>query len=115
MFYTLPRAWTDRILPLTLDPSPSEIVRVMVGRAELITPAMEWDLMKQVVRYSDGDDKTRARAVEETRRLGLGRFMEPTTRRLMGKMPGREFGSLSWELLQKASKPVAQEKTVALK
>ncbi|HEY2952175.1 MAG TPA: hypothetical protein VGK40_06320 [Verrucomicrobiae bacterium] len=69
--------------------------------------------MNEVVRYSDGDDKTRARAVEATRNLGLGRFMEPTTRRLMAKMPRREFRSLSWELLQEASKPAAKEKAVA--
>ena len=115
VFYTLPRAWTDRILPLTLDPPAREIVRVMVGRAELITPAMEWELMKQVVRFSDGDERVRARAVEDARGLGLGRFMEPTTRRLMAKMPSREFSALSWELLQEASKPATKEKAVALK
>src|ERR1041385_8849860 len=78
--------------------------------------AHEWGtFMKQVVRYSDGDDKARPRGVEETRRLGPGRFVEATTRRLMGKIPSREFGSLSWELLQEATKPEAKEKAVALR
>src|SRR2546421_6569749 len=41
VFYILPRATTDAILPLTINPSPTEIVRVLVGRAEVITPEME--------------------------------------------------------------------------
>src|SRR5207249_3727002 len=39
VLYVLPRAWTDRALPLSLDPAPRDLVRVMVGRAEVITPA----------------------------------------------------------------------------
>jgi hypothetical protein len=38
VLYTLPREWTDRTLPLTFDPKPRELVRVMVGRAEVFTP-----------------------------------------------------------------------------
>ncbi len=104
VLYTLPRAWTDRILPLTLEPKPRELVRVMVGRAELITPAMEWELLKQVVRFADGDETDRVQAVDEARKLGLGRFLEPTTRRLAAKLPTREFSKVSWDLLQAASK-----------
>ena len=99
---------TDRILPLRMEPKPRELVRVMVGRAELITPAMEWELMKQIVRFADPEERTRARAIEDARTLGLGRFLEPTTRRLMSKMPGREFSRVSWELLQAASKPAPE-------
>ena len=115
VLYTLPSSWTDRILPLTLKPKPREVVRVMVGRAELITPAMEWSLMKQVVRYSDRDESIRARAVEDTRNLGLGRFLEPATRRLNGKMSGREFSQVSWDLVNAASKPAPEAKKLAVK
>ena len=52
--------------------------------------------------------RSRARAIEDARTLGLGRFLEPTTRRLMSKMPGREFSRVSWELLQAASKPAPE-------
>ncbi|MEY2409296.1 MAG: hypothetical protein QOF48_1966 [Verrucomicrobiota bacterium] len=108
VLYTLPRAWTDRVLPLTVQPKPREVVRVMVGRAEAITPSMEWDLLKQVVYYSDGDVAARSRAVEAARNLGLGRFMEPTTRRLLAKEPVGEFSKQAWELLQAASKPASK-------
>jgi hypothetical protein len=113
VFYTLPRTWTDRILPLTLNPGPRELVRVMVGRAEVITPSMEWELMKQIVRFSDRDERVRTSAIQEARQLGLGRFMEPATRRLMAKMPTREFNQSSWALLQAASKPSADGKPLA--
>ncbi|HEU0009297.1 MAG TPA: hypothetical protein VFT34_05705 [Verrucomicrobiae bacterium] len=115
VLYTLPRAWTDRTLPLTIEPRPRELARVMIGRAELISPEMEWNLLKQVVRFADADAATRARIIDETRKLGYGRFMEPTTRRLMPKVPGREFSKLSWELLEAASKPAPKEKVVAAK
>lgn len=115
VLYTLPRAWTDRILPLIIEPRPRELARVMIGRAELISPEMEWNLLKQVVRFADADEAARARIIDDTRKLGYGRFMEPTTRRLMAKVPGREFSKLSWELLEAASKPAPKEKVVAAK
>jgi hypothetical protein len=36
-FYIVPRAWTDKVLPLKITGAPTEITRVMVGRIELIT------------------------------------------------------------------------------
>ena len=40
-FYIVPRAWTDKVLPLTITGAPTEITRVMVGRVELITDAQK--------------------------------------------------------------------------
>jgi hypothetical protein len=37
MFFMVPRAWTDRHLPLHVS-APAQIERVMVGRIELVTP-----------------------------------------------------------------------------
>jgi hypothetical protein len=113
VFYLLPRAWTDRVLPLKFSPAPKEVARVMVGRAELLTPQMEWNLMKGIVRYIDADEAGKAKAVEEARALGLGRFMEPATRRLMSKLSSPELARYSWELLQAAAKPATEEKKFA--
>lgn len=41
VFYIMPRKTTDAILPIAIDPKPSELVRVLVGRMELITPEIE--------------------------------------------------------------------------
>ena len=34
----MPRSFIDNVLPLTIDPSPGQTVRVFVGRLELVTP-----------------------------------------------------------------------------
>jgi hypothetical protein len=66
VFYVLPRPITDKVLPLTLDPKPAELVRVLVGRVELITPEME-----QAMR----DDPASAKRT-------YGRFAEAILKRL---------------------------------
>jgi hypothetical protein len=39
LIYLVPRGFVDRILPLVIDPVPAQIVRVFVGRLEIVTPA----------------------------------------------------------------------------
>jgi hypothetical protein len=39
VFYVMPRPQVDAVLPLRIDPAPRGVVRVMVGRVELVTPA----------------------------------------------------------------------------
>jgi hypothetical protein len=41
LFYILPRTLTDELLPLTISPAPDRVVRVMVGRMEIISPEEE--------------------------------------------------------------------------
>jgi hypothetical protein len=41
VFWVLPRETTDRILPLEISPPPTEIVRVLVGRSEVLRPSQE--------------------------------------------------------------------------
>src|SRR5207253_7057312 len=41
VFYVLPRQTTDAILPITIVPRQVELVRVLVGRAEVVNPALE--------------------------------------------------------------------------
>jgi hypothetical protein len=36
-FYTVPRSWVDKVLPLQITGAPTDITRVMIGRVELIT------------------------------------------------------------------------------
>jgi hypothetical protein len=104
VFYILPRAWTDRVLPLAIQPAPAQIERVMVGRAEVITPAMEQTLLKQVERYIAASEAERPAIAAEASALGMGRFMEATLRRLfIGAERSKEFSALSWELLSAAT------------
>ena len=87
VLYTLPQQWTDGVLPLAVTPAPKELRRVFVGRAELITPAMEWALIRQVVRYVDGDETAKAAAAKAVQGMNLGRFTGPALSRLMHAGP----------------------------
>jgi hypothetical protein len=75
VLYLLPRAWTDRTLPLQISPQPDSVVRVMVGRAELIAPSVDRDLRKQILTYRSGDAKAKSQAVAAVREMRLGRFL----------------------------------------
>jgi hypothetical protein len=39
LIYVVPGGFIDKVLPLTIDPVPGQIVRVFVGRLEIVTPA----------------------------------------------------------------------------
>jgi hypothetical protein len=39
LIYIVPRGFIDNLLPLTINPTPGQIVRVFVGRIEIVTPA----------------------------------------------------------------------------
>jgi hypothetical protein len=39
LIYIVPRSFVDQILPLTIEPVPLQVVRVFVGRLEIVTPA----------------------------------------------------------------------------
>jgi hypothetical protein len=79
VFYVLPREEIDRVLPINIDPKPTQLVRVLVGRAEVITPEMEKSVQKQVMLL--GDPKTRDQAMLEIRRYG--RFSEPILKSIL--------------------------------
>jgi hypothetical protein len=80
VFYILPRSATDAVLPITIDPRPDELVRVLVGRTELITPEMEKAVSKHVRLLNHVSPEIRAEANREIQRLG--RFYEPILRRI---------------------------------
>jgi hypothetical protein len=77
VFYFLPRAWTDRVLPLEITPRPERVVRVMVGRAELIMPSVERGLKDEIMAYESGDAAAQERAVANVSDMRLGRFLMP--------------------------------------
>jgi hypothetical protein len=44
IFYILPRAKVDTLLPISINPSPAQLVRVFVGRVELLSPQMRQEI-----------------------------------------------------------------------
>jgi hypothetical protein len=81
VFYILPRSTTDAVLPLTIEPRPVELVRVLVGRAEVITPEMEDSVQKQVSLLGDSSPLVRDAAAQTIRKYG--RFSEPILKRIL--------------------------------
>jgi hypothetical protein len=114
VLYLLPRVWTDGVLPLEISPAPPNIARVMVGRAELITPSMERELGSLALAYMDGDANGKLQAVAAARALGLGRFLEPATHKMLGKTPNAKLSQAAWQLAQEASKLPAGKSPVVV-
>src|SRR5438093_12542651 len=48
LLYIVPSQGVDSILPLDIQPAPSDVARVFEGRMEIITPAIQRDFRKAV-------------------------------------------------------------------
>lgn len=81
VFYVVTRKSTDKILPLNIQPKPKEIVRVMIGRVEIITPEMETDVRKQVGLLRSNSKEVRAEARNYLKKYG--RFYEPILKSIL--------------------------------
>ena len=81
VFYILPRSVTDELLPMQIEPGADELVRVLVGRTEVITPEMEKSVKGEVSRLSDTSPQVRADAEAAIRKYG--RFYEPILKRIV--------------------------------
>jgi hypothetical protein len=81
VFYVLPRRMTDKILPLRVAPEPKETVRVMVGRAEVITPELEKDVRNKVGLLKSTSAKIREEARDNLQKHG--RFYEPILKSIL--------------------------------
>jgi len=71
VFYILPRAAVDAVLPLTITPAPTQIARAFVGRMELVTPDSLVEVKAAIARNDT--------ALLERR----GRFLGPISDRLV--------------------------------
>jgi len=80
VLFVLPQEWTDRFIPIDVRPRPKEIVRVMVGRLEVLTPERERAAEAAVRDLAASDPATRERAFARLR--GEGRYVEPIVRRV---------------------------------
>jgi hypothetical protein len=65
LIYIVPRSFIDHVVPLTVNPTPGQIVRVFVGRLEIVTPATARAVEAAV---ASGDQATLNK---------YGRFLQP--------------------------------------
>lgn len=79
--FVLSQRWTDAFIPMKITPKPKDLVRVMVGRLELLTPERE-QLTENAVRDLASADPARRLAAFNA--LGAeGRYVEPILRRVL--------------------------------
>ena len=93
LFYLVPQELTDQLLPLHITPAPAEMVRVMVGRVEIMSASVEQRLLTVV----QNSAKVRAQKLAEQIANGtttpvnapmppefraLGRLAEPALARI---------------------------------
>jgi hypothetical protein len=112
LFYLLPQKVTDELLPLDIQPPPQELVRVMVGRLEIMRPEDEARVLG-LVRQSAEQRAVAMQLLQSTGTeshklpqaiLDLGRLAEPALVRVKSIAPDVEIrreaelllGQLRW-------------------
>jgi hypothetical protein len=77
LLYIVPRQFVDSILPLTIQPAPSQTVRVFIGRLELVTPATQ-KVVEQALETHDRQTLVR-----------YGRFLAPIVEMMSANNPSK--------------------------
>jgi hypothetical protein len=85
LLYVVPNSFLNRVLPLSISPTPREITRVFVGRLELVSPRTRMALEAAL---ANGDETTLA---------SYNRFLEPMLQIIMQ----READPLKVELIRR--------------
>lgn len=91
LFYTVPQPIVDQMLPLQVEPQPEEVVRVMVGRMEVMTREEEARMTQVVLASAKARSEAWERASQTQTTVNyelpaeireLGRLAEPALIRL---------------------------------
>lgn len=81
VFYTVPAMATAWTLPLSISPAPAELKRVLVGRAEIITPELEASIGALAAKLGDESFENREAAMKSL--TAYGRFAEPVLKKIL--------------------------------
>ena len=85
VFYVLPRQQTDTILPLEITPKPTKLVRVLVGRMEIMTLEVGQEILQILTRLMRSPGIQNGEVLKVQRRFG--RFLAPMVREVLDKHP----------------------------
>jgi hypothetical protein len=98
VLYVIPRAVVDATIPLKISPKPDHLVRVMVGRVEVLTKTKEREVENILVKFNAAKgDKERSVAGAALDRLG--RLKEPVLRRILATTKKGEVRDLAKKLI----------------
>jgi hypothetical protein len=101
LLYLLPRETTDALIPIQIKPTPDQLVRVMVGRTELLTPETERRIEQWVGELGATDYRLRQTATAGLAKLG--RITEPALRRVMSVTKDPEVRTRAESLIRDAA------------
>jgi hypothetical protein len=99
VLYVMPRELVDAVIPIEIKPAPDQLVRVMLGRVEVLTPAHEEQIERWVAQLGSDDFATRQAASKALARLG--RIGEPALRRVKAATTDAEVRKRAAELIAK--------------
>jgi hypothetical protein len=102
LLYVLPRESVDALIPIEIKPAPEKLVRVMVGRTEVLTPAQEQRIEQWIGDL--GASEFPIREAASTALAKLGRLGEPALRRVAAITRDAEVRARAEKLLEKAAK-----------
>ena len=108
VLYAVPEPLTDKVLPLHISPQPKEIVRVLVGRLEIMTPTMQRKVGEEVRKNAQRRRAYYEKMAKDRKELGkafkmpaplpfpaalaeLNRFAEPALARLVATSDDAEI------------------------
>jgi hypothetical protein len=97
VLFVLPQSWTDRFIPLEITPEPATIVRVMIGRVEVLTPERERRTERAIRDLAFPDPSRREKAFASLR--NEGRYIEPIVRRTLRTTADEQVRALCRRLL----------------
>jgi hypothetical protein len=98
VLYLLPRSTVDQTLPIRITPAPQELVRVMVGRVEVLTARTQRSVEAALTNLGSRSLPERAAAEAEIARLG--RLKEPVLRRISASSRDATAKAKAAELLK---------------
>jgi hypothetical protein len=101
VLYIVPRERVDAVLPIHIKPAPDKLVRVMVGRIEVLTPTRERQIEKFVADLGANDFK--AREAASTGLARLGRLGEPALRRVLATSGDPEVRARAQFLIRRSA------------
>ncbi len=99
LLYLLPSLMTDEILPLTIEPKPTELTRVLVARVDIITPEQTRELVSHV--RDLGDESFDIREAASKKIASYGRFGEPALREAIRATSDPEIKARAQALLER--------------
>jgi hypothetical protein len=97
VLFVLPQSWTDRFIPMKVRPVPDKLVRVMVGRIELLTPEREKAAATAIADLASPDARVREEAFATLQ--AQGRYVEPMVRHALQSSSDERVRTLARRLL----------------